>query len=69
MVDIVFYTAFTGVNYTSITDYEALRAMGDGKINTLVSKVNTSGTEKSCSSQATASFYFFGMALGILLLV
>jgi len=69
MLDIVFYTAFTGVNHTSITDYAALREMGDGKINTLVSKLGTTGTEESCSSKVTASFYFFGMALGILILV
>ena len=69
MVDIVFYTSFTGVNYTSITDYAALREMGDGKINALVSKLSTTGTEKSCSSKITASFYLFGMALGISLLL
>jgi len=55
---------------TFIAHGENHRHLSWGKLcNTLVSKLRTTGTEESCSSKVTASFYFFGMALGISLLV
>jgi hypothetical protein len=67
MVDIVFYSEFTQVNRTSITDFNALREMGDQKIMALVNSLNGSGTGKSGGDKLRATFCIMSMSIGILI--
>ena len=68
MIDIVFMTEFGGVNSTRITDYTALKEMGNEKVKNLVNALSTSAGEKSCTAKATMSFWILSLAIGILLL-
>lgn len=65
-VDIVFMTEFGGVNDTRITDYTALKNMGDEKVQSLVKMLSTSGGVKSTSpSITTSSFWILSLVIGV----
>jgi len=56
--DIVFMTPFTDLNETEITDYPALRALGDDKMANLIGYLNGTtggGSHSSGASQPTVS--------------
>ena len=62
MIDIVFLTAFADVNETYITNFTALRTLGDEKVTGLIEYLNgtnnsatTSGGSRSTGSSAPAT--------------
>ena len=61
-------TEFGRVNSTRITDYTALKEMGDEKVKALVNALSTTGGEKSCTVKLTMSFWILSLAIGVLLL-
>lgn len=67
MVDIIFYTEFTRVNRTAITDINALREVGDQKIASLVESLSSSGGGKSCGQELKATLSILGMSIAILI--
>ena len=53
IIDIVFNTEFTGVNSTYITDFNALKQLGDEKMGELIQALS-SGSGKPGSGSETA---------------
>jgi hypothetical protein len=60
MIDIVFMTEFNGVNETEITDFDALRALGDEKVSTLVQELMS--MKQSSGSSLSANYILLVLA-------
>jgi hypothetical protein len=50
----VFKTEFTGVNYSYITDFDALRQLGDQKVLQLVETLNSTGRLESAGTPSAS---------------
>jgi hypothetical protein len=59
MIDIVFMEEFTGVNETYITDYDGLRQLGDDKMTSLITALQSGqgapGTGQSTTGESCGS--------------